>query len=306
MNSFTLAIIRVNDAPASRNSIALERASGFVDKQVFKAGGSSCLVTRWSDAASFERWLNQSGSIEVLLVLRDLVDPRPALTADYPKFFDEYLKRSSVLHFIAAELNGNIRAMTPNVAEKMKVANDALLGKPLWDCLVSTDARLLREVLSRKERTDPLELMLNFIDRKNSPYTLKCLISITANGFILIGEEYVHAEQRLQQDLLSLNAELATAVRDHFYQNKLLGHAIEQLESALGHVNKVFAGLKGVLEPLPVCMVCGKLRVAEDWVEIPIPTGFPHLLTHGYCPHCLEVAQERLREEQSNKTRSSD
>jgi hypothetical protein len=242
--------------------------------------------------------------VEVLLVLEELLDPRALIAADMPELFDEYLKRSSVLHFIAAELNGTITAMTPNVAERMKVANDALLGKSLWDCLVATDARLLRETLNSIERSELLEVMLNFVDREGSPYTLKCLVSNGSDGFVLIGEEYVKAEEHLQRSLLELNAQLAIAVRDHFYQNRVLGHAIEQLELALDHVNKVFSGLKSVQEPLPVCMDCGKLRVADDWVEIPIPSGFPHLLTHGYCPHCLEVAQERARAGQSEKSGS--
>jgi len=44
------------------------------------------------------------------------------------------------------------------------------------------------------------------------------------------------------------------------------------------------------------CCVCGKWRLGDEWVEarLTLPEGV--MFSHGYCPPCVEIVRQELRD----------
>jgi signal transduction histidine kinase len=141
-----------------------------------------------------------------------------------------FLEQTRFVHVVRFGLQGGIVSANAAMASRLGVAEEALKGRAILDCLTVHDAALVSRWLATGS-PDPGPVQLNFCDADTLPFTLLCFVSVQHDGFLMIGEPVYGDEQRLQQQLLQTNQELANLARNRHRSTLEADRARAQAES---------------------------------------------------------------------------
>lgn len=295
----------------------VDHTPGFLGMEVFTDAADPalfCLVTRWTDQASFDTWhksdahrlshkympkglklvpgFTQVSRLERLpagegaLHLEEVAsDAAPVLT--------RYLATSRTVHLLVAAPDGTVRSANTAMATSLGVSEAELMGRPVWGLLTDHDAALLRDRAERGDRNYEEPLLLNFVDARDAPFTLECRCDVQPGYFVLIGEPPRGNAEAFHDGLLGMNNQLAVLARENARQNNQLRQTKHELERALAELQNSHWHLKKLQEVLPLCMECGKVKSGAKWESVVQYLKENALfLSHGYCPDCLAIKAE--------------
>ena len=213
----------------------VEDVSGFLWLEVFVDRSDPSifyLLTRWADLPSFERWhsspahrsshalipkgLKLDASWTQVLTL-DRLDGTtgPVITdalADSTLLVSTVATRSTAMYVFVLTHEGVIRTCNPVACEHLH-EGAALDGKSLLSYMPAADAAVLRERLAHPGRTTQ-PLRLNFGAMLRVPFTLDCWLDVRPADAVLIGHPTFQRDQQLQDQLMSINQELAVLSRE--------------------------------------------------------------------------------------------
>lgn len=214
---------------------AVEEASGFLWLEVFVDRADPAvfyLVTRWTDLESYERWhaspahrdshafipkgLKLAAEWTRLFTLTRVDgatgSPLVEAVADATLLIADVARQSTEIHLIVIDREGTIRLCNPAAGRLLETAGPAE-GRSLMDYLPEPDAERLRGLLSRPRRAES-PVWLNVGPVQGVPVTLECWIDVHAGNATLVGHPSFRTNQRLQDELLAINQDLAVLSRD--------------------------------------------------------------------------------------------
>jgi signal transduction histidine kinase/heme-degrading monooxygenase HmoA len=213
---------------------AVEEAPGFLWLEVFVDRTDPAvyyLVTRWTDVESFERWHHSPAHREShALIPKGLkldaswtkiytlarVDETTGsrltdAVADATLLFAAYAEQSAALLLFVLTRDATIQGCNAAAGAHLDPGG-SLDGRLLTDYMPAADARRLREVLDAEGRT-ATPVRLNFAAPQRAPFTLDCWLDVHAERATLIGQPAYRRDQNLQDELMSINQELAVLSR---------------------------------------------------------------------------------------------
>jgi heme-degrading monooxygenase HmoA len=259
------------------------------------------LLTRWQDEESFHSWhrseahrrshkgiprgLKLDPSFTEFRVMESvpLDGPGESEAVEAARgFLARYLLESETIHLVVAHVDGRVLWCNAGMAAGLGFEAASATGQPLSRWLVDSDASRLRALVLGGPSAAPQRLLLNFLHgAEQAPYTLTCTVQVGQSGFVLAGEPVVRDERSLREELVHLNNELSTALREKERARRALEAAKEELERNYWH-------LKKIQEVLPICMYCGKVKTGEaHWEDVVEYLKRNSLfLSHGLCPDC--------------------
>lgn len=212
--------------------------------------------------------------------------PRPALSPA-----GEFAWHAESVQLLVLSAGGNV--LQWNQAARRGLGSHVELreGEPVWEMLAASSASLLRASL-QEARSHPVRILLTFSDGVTFAFTLSCSLHWMGDACHLFGEPLAERERRMNEELLSLTAELARVSRE---RAKLAA----QLERTLAELRASHWQIRKIQEHLPICAVCHNVpsgaRDEARWeplIEFLARNGM--LMTHGYCPQCEAAALEEL------------
>lgn len=213
---------------------AVEHVPGFLWLEVFidRADASIFyLVTRWTDAESFETWHGSAAHREshalipkglkldpawtqVLQLVRLEETMGPPLTetlTDAALLVGSYIAASDTTSVFALTRDGVIRAC--NGAGCRLDPREPLAGRALTDFMPHPDALRLRDLLATPGRTTQ-PVRFNFAGPRTPVFTLDCWVDVQPDGAVLLGHPPARRDQQLQDELMAINQELAVLSRE--------------------------------------------------------------------------------------------
>jgi signal transduction histidine kinase len=154
------------------------------------------------------------------------------LTADSAPLLAKFLRDSTTVHLIAAGPDGTILTSNAAFASGVGRAPGEVAGSLLWDYLVAADADAVRRAIARDEGAVASTTVLNFVGRNAGPYSMLCRIDVQPDGIVIVGEPPTKKAEKLQEELLELNNELATMSRENVRRKRELEKAMVKLKEA--------------------------------------------------------------------------
>lgn len=143
------------------------------------------------------------------------------LTTESSALLAEYLERTRFVHLLRFDHSGIILSANDAMARRLGSSGASLHGRALFDFLTDPDAALLRARLGERPSSASDPTALNFCDAGGAPFTLLTFLTFSDDGGVLIGEPSYADEQRLHQQLLEVNAELASLARSRHRSTRL-------------------------------------------------------------------------------------
>lgn len=212
--------------------LPVHQTPGLLGVETFRCGSDATkllLMSRWADQASFERWLSSATSPSWFLqelpgLILDPELPEPIILSrieelglghevtDAGLLLTRFLMEAGSLYFLRADRQGTI--LSCNRSWNGLLGSDRLAGSVIWNHLTDRDADQLRERVLETLRRPQDRFLLNFCDANRRPHTLECHLDLRPDGFILLAEPRHSAERRLREELVELNRELTTLVRE--------------------------------------------------------------------------------------------
>jgi signal transduction histidine kinase len=207
-------------APALLSETGLADAvPGFLGLEAFRSvaeEGVCYLVTRWTDEDSFWGWhasgqeRSDFGEPVVLARVGDLLLEQEV--ADSQLLFARVLEETKTLYYLHADPQGTILACSTAWEDLLGLPRSSLAGQPLWRHLPEADAEALRRHIGETRLGE--SFLLNVCDSSGHPHTLRCHLDARPTGFVLVGEPAYTEMRELQEELISLNNELAVLARE--------------------------------------------------------------------------------------------
>jgi heme-degrading monooxygenase HmoA len=299
----------------SKRAYLADNAPGFLGMSAFtdSTGGSViCLVTKWTDAASFHAWYDSSArraDAGISIALEDAFTDATMLESvaghdeslssvqralGSTPILSTFLEQSRSVHLIAMSLDGTIRSFNETAALQLKVPASQLNGLKIWSYLNEEDAtRLWRRVQSGVNGPDE-KLLINFVDAEHFSYTLECRLDVQHDHFTLLGELPEGGDKLLREHLLQFRNSVAALTRENGRKSAELEKSRSELEKALKDLDTSYWHMRKISEYLPICMQCHKVRTAEArWEDVADYLNRHSLfLTHSLCPPCYEAMAE--------------
>lgn len=239
----------------------VDSAAGFLGLEVFTGSEDPAtfhLVTRWTDEPSYRSWhgseqhreshawmpkgLKLDAQFTRLMVLDRVEDRMPydTLAVDAAPLMGAFASTAEALHLAWCDPAGRMRLGNP----AFRNLTGASEGAEIWPLLTAGDAAALRERVSSAVRLRDRCLM-NFVDGRHSPRTLRCMVDVQPDGFLILGEPVAAAERQMEDELLRLNNEMAVLMRENTRKGKALetanaallrsNHDLEQFAAAISH-----------------------------------------------------------------------
>ncbi len=307
----------------------VDDAAGFLGMEVFQASDDATvfhLVTRWADRPSYETWhrsdahrashafmpkgLKLDASYTRVTVMDRIQTGEPptlgAAIVDAAPAFGRWFEEAGTS--CAALLSADALTCTPNQALAARLDMSGA-SAPLARLLANDEADELAEKIGALRcagrRGIEEDLLLNFVSAAHSPFTLRCRLDVQPEYVLLFGEATDREEDRLRDQLIRTNNQLAVLAREREQQRQELAtaHAAlgvshseltaahEELDSSNWHIRQT----QGVL---PMCMECGNVRADEaTWQtarEFLVANALRPFVSHGYCPPCSEQMLRQL------------
>jgi heme-degrading monooxygenase HmoA len=234
----------------------VDTAAGYLGMETFTLQGDATvfyLVTRWTDVERFKTWhtspahhashkgipkgLKLDPTFTQITLMERLAAPlRPPdlgeLTADAAPLLATVLTASRLVHFWFVANDGAVQFVNAAAAAQLQSAPEKIVGASFWQHLIAPDAQSLRAKIAAAERQPGDKFLLNFVDGRQSPFTLECHLDLQPEGFILIGEPPRKQDEAFQEETLRLNNELATLTRENARKSRELERTLGELKSA--------------------------------------------------------------------------
>lgn len=218
-----------------------------------------------------------------------------------------FVDQAEAVHLLRADHEGRVSVVNRAMAGLLGTDPELPVGVPTTELLTEGDASLVQRERQREPRQRPPGglLLLNFVDADHFPQTLRCVLAVLEDGFVILGERAAPREDTLQRELLELNNTLAVLSRENARRSRELQVANRKLEETLDELNRSFWHLRKIQEVLPICVQCGKVKTSEaSWEPVADYLRKHSLfLSHGFCPECAAVVMEEwgLNDEGTNR-----
>lgn len=283
----------------------VDRASGFLGLEVFNEPADPTvfhLVTRWVDQASYDAWHGSDahrqanrflpkglklvpGSAHLTRLVR--VDDGDETWRAGPAVA-ELVATGHAVHLLVADEGGTVRSANQAMASALGIPPSDLAGRSLWGLLTESDVEALRARVARADVSREERLLLNFVDARQSPFSLECLCDVQPGRVLIVGESPREDGPAFREEWLQMNNQLAVLTRENARQNRELRQAKQELEQALTDLRDSHWHLQKLQEVLPICMECGMVKAGTQWEDVASYLKKHALfLSHGYCPTCL-------------------
>ena len=233
----------------------VEAAPGFLGLETYTDSADPktfWLVTRWTDASSFEGWhhseahhashrgmprgLKLDASATALSVLDRIEGPEGPQLAEAMRddvgLLVAHALASEYLYWLQATREGTIlvcsHAFTRNFGGQAE-------GRALASVMPSSDAEALQALATQGSRHgDPV--LLNFLDAAGHPFTLRCRVDVRPDRLSLLGEPVRRHEEGLRDELARLSNEQAMLSREDERKARALARALAELQEANGRI----------------------------------------------------------------------
>ena len=302
----------------------VDDVTGFLGMEVYSAADDRCvfhLVTRWADHAAYDAWHRSEAHHEshafmprglkldaAFTRLTELERLEPG--AHVPAIVDVLTDAAAALARWLDE-GESTYVMLVNAGNDSAVLNRALADRlgvslaagpvPLSTLCANDEASGLAERIARHrsagQRGIAEEFLLNLVNASGSPFTLQCRMDTQRGHALIVGECAEGPDDRLRDELLHTNNQLAVLAREREAARQALERArdelaevneeqavtLKALESSYWHIERIH-------ELLPICMDCGEVKSADgSWQhlrEFLMANAKNPFLSHGYCPEC--------------------
>ena len=233
----------------------VDTASGYLGMETFTLQGDASvfyLVTRWTSQERFRTWhaspahhashkgipkgLKLDPTFTQITLMERLASPsRPPdlneLAADAAPLLATVLATTCLVHFWFVARDGTVQLVNAAAATQLQSTPAQIVGNSFWPHLTGPDAQSLRDKITSGERQPAEKFLLNFVDARQSPFTLECHLDLQPEGFILTGEAPRKQDEAFQQETLRLNNELATLTRESARKSRELERVLGELKS---------------------------------------------------------------------------
>jgi diguanylate cyclase (GGDEF)-like protein len=231
----------------------VEKADGFCGLAVLTDASDPSvfmLLTRWTDEPSFRRWhgsdahrhshemipagLKLDAEFTSLTVGNSVEDPAgthtvsDALEGQTVSLCRWLMESDSVFALLVAP-DGGIRARN-QASHELFPPDPARSASNIWDYLVCSDADPLRRLLSDVSAKADGRLLLNLMDKQNSPVSLEVGLLRCSGATLLLGARERRHDSRFQTEILTLSNDLALMMREAGRKNRELQEANETIE----------------------------------------------------------------------------
>ncbi|MEX0891149.1 MAG: PAS domain-containing protein [Gemmatimonadota bacterium] len=203
------------------------------------------------------------------------------------------LNASSNIACLETDANGDLTYVNPAFAAHVGRDTAELQGQPVFEVLAAADATLVRGWLSDSVPADPVEL--NFTSPEGSPFTLRCVVERSAEHMRIVGEPNSVGDRAAAAEIMRVNNEFATMVRELARRERELERTRGELETALTELQTSYWHLQKIQEVLPVCMECGRVKTGDAGWEpvLEYLKANRIFMSHGYCPACTDEVMAR-------------
>ncbi|MEO8334338.1 MAG: antibiotic biosynthesis monooxygenase family protein [bacterium] len=298
----------------------VDGVTGFLGMDVYTAAEDSAvfhLVTRWTDRNSYERWhrsdahrdshafiprgLKLEATFTRVTILDRIEVPSMALSlADSAAALGLWLADAATTYVVLIAEDGRFGTLNVALGDRLGVSpspGPVSLAPLLANDEADTIADRIAHLRDEGRRGTDEWFLLNFVTLARSPFTLRCRLDVQPGYALLVGEDADAAEDRLRDELLRANNQLATLARERERQRQELEEAqVElsmvhsQVASALDQLAASHWHIRRIQELLPTCLDCGDVK-AEDgsWNGLHaflMANATSPILSHGYCPTC--------------------
>ena len=209
------------------------------------------LLTRWTDAESFRAWhrseahheshqlipqgLRLDPTFTSLTVGNDIEDPcgiqnlNDALEIQSAAI-SNWLMESDAVFTLLLAADGTIRARNRAGRHVFPLDPAKEFGSTIWDYLVGSDVRHLREWFSRPADQYGGCVLLNLADGQQNPITVEVGMVRSGEAILLLGTHERRHDSSLQTEILKLTNDLSLMVRDSVQKNRQLKDANQVIE----------------------------------------------------------------------------
>ena len=232
---------------------AVEQAPGFLWLEVFADADDPTvfyLFTRWTDRRSYETWHRSDSHRDshafipkglkldaewTKVFTMDRLDgtiaaPLTEALADAVLLIGDCAAASANLNVVLLAPDGTIRACNAAMRDQLSAGGE-IDGTSLLELMPQADAaRLSARLAEPGRRSTPM--LLNFAAKNCVPFSLHCWMDVQPSGATLIGEPPLRLDQRMQDQLMAINQDLAVLTRERAREvrsERLGREAAEQL-----------------------------------------------------------------------------
>ena len=298
--------------------------TGFLGMDVFVASDDRCLfhlVTRWTDRHAYDAWhrsdahhdshafiprgLELDAAFTRLTVLERLEPEQKAprlvqILTDSAPAVATWIGEGTGTYVMLVTANCDSVVINGALVDRLNFADPAD-EQPLMTLLANDEGTGLVERIARLRaagnRGVHEHFLLNLVNAAASPFTLSCRIDVQPGYALIVAEDAEGADDRLRDELLRTNNQLAVLAREREAARNALEIArrelailnseqaatLESLHSSYWHIQRIH-------ELLPICMDCGEVKAADgNWQrarEFLMENAMNPFLSHGYCPAC--------------------
>jgi heme-degrading monooxygenase HmoA len=296
----------------------VDEQPGFLGMEVFTGPQDPAvfhLVTRWTDAESFDEWhhgeqhrlshqwmpkgLKLDPAFTQLQVLDRLASAGGAPAPEEAVFDDaallsRFLESAETVCVARCDAQGRIAAVNDAFPRLLGRPADVLIGEPLWGFVAAGEEDRLRARILDGDGARGERFFANFVSSSSVPLTLSCLLQVRPGAVTLVGEPAASLVNA-GANLLELNNELAVLARENARKGLELERARADVQRTLDELNATHWHLRKIQEVLPICMKCGKVKTGDaSWESVVEYLRKNTLfLSHGYCPDCGALALAR-------------
>lgn len=180
------------------------------------------------------------------------------------EFFLSSLAESRAFIALYCDMRGLVLETNPTMGALRRDLKDGGKMLRLWDLLPALDAAALQARVEKRQ-TDEDWLLLNFVDQRGSPFSMRCRLRFVEGGFVVFGEPPLEANHAAQVELMQANNQLGVLVRENAQRLKELAAARAELERTLHELQSCHWHIKKLQEALPICMECGDVKPGTRW-----------------------------------------
>ncbi len=227
----------------------VEKAPGFCDLSVATDASDPSvflLLTRWTDAESFRAWhrseahhqshhmvpegLKLDPAFTSLTIGNNIEDPSGPQSLNQAlenqtAALSSWLMESDAVFALLLAPDGAIRARNRAARHVFPLDPANNFGSTIWDYLVGSDVRHLREWFSRPVDQFGGCILLNLADGQQNPITVEVGLLRCGEAIVLLGTPERRHDSILQTEILKLTNDLSLMVRDSVQKNRQLQDA---------------------------------------------------------------------------------